>query len=108
MLIAWCVGVTLGQTMATGWQNGRSRSEMSCAREVEALPARLRYFAERCHKVEAPLLALNELGRFSVMMPLMWPVLGRPGQRVGPVALCDVIVMSGKRVLLTEAAILPG
>jgi hypothetical protein len=59
-------------------------------------------------EVEPSVLALNELGRFSVMMPLMWPVLGRPGQRVGAVALCDVIVMSGKRVLLTEAAILPG
>jgi hypothetical protein len=52
-------------------------------------------------------LALNEPGQFPVMMPLMWPVLSGPGQRVGAVALCDVIVMSGKRVLLTEAAILP-
>lgn len=44
---------------------------------------------------------------FSVM-PLRWPVLSEPSQRVGVAALCDVIVMSGKRVLLTEAAILPG
>jgi hypothetical protein len=54
------------------------------------------------------LLALNEPGRFPVMLPLMWPVLRGPGQRVGAVVLCDVIVMPGKRVLLTEAAILPG
>lgn len=27
MLIAWCIGVTLGTIMHPGWQNGRSRSE---------------------------------------------------------------------------------
>jgi hypothetical protein len=81
---------------------------MSFAEESELLPACLSHLRVSANQVEPPVLALNELGRFSVMMPLMWPVLGRPGQRVGPVALCDVIVMSGKRVLLTEAAILPG
>jgi hypothetical protein len=27
MLIAWCMGVKLEQTMTQGWQNGRPRSE---------------------------------------------------------------------------------
>ena len=81
---------------------------MSVANESEPLPARLSHLWVLPSKLSYRVLALNEPGRFSVMMPLMWPVLGRPGQRVGAVALCDVIVMSGKRVLLTEAAILPG
>jgi hypothetical protein len=81
---------------------------VSCASESELLPSLLSHMQVSAIEPEPPLLALNEPGRFPVMMPLMWPVLGRPGQRAGAVALCDVIVMSGKRVLLTEAAILPG
>lgn len=32
---------------------------MSCAREVEALPARLRHLAERCHWVEARVIEVD-------------------------------------------------
>jgi hypothetical protein len=59
------------------------RNEMSCARDLDALPSRLRHSAERCHYVEAPCSLARVRTRPGALAEMSSPGAGASDGRAG-------------------------